>query len=132
MIPVATDHTANVVDGYLREGRPASPLESLGRRELEVVQLVVEGKTSAEIGALLALSPKTVETYRSRVMQKLGVTDVPGLVKFAIQHGLPEPLALRLIQLTLIVVTMSIFLHGISVKPLMAHVWRRGKRSKLP
>jgi DNA-binding NarL/FixJ family response regulator len=81
---------ANVVDDYLREGRAASPLESLGRRELEVVQLVVEGKTSAEIGALLALSPKTVDTYRSRVMRKLGVTDVPGLVKFAIQHGLTD------------------------------------------
>ena len=80
----------NVVDDYLREGRPASPLESLGRRELEVVQLVAEGRTSAEIGALLALSPKTVDTYRSRVMRKLGVTDVPGLVKFAIQHGLTD------------------------------------------
>jgi DNA-binding NarL/FixJ family response regulator len=81
---------ANVVDDYLRGGRPASPVESLGRRELEVVQLVVEGRTSAEIGVLLALSPKTVESYRSRVMRKLGVTDVPGLVKFAIQHGLTD------------------------------------------
>jgi DNA-binding NarL/FixJ family response regulator len=79
---------ANVVDDYLREGQPASPLQALSRRELEVVQLVAEGRTSAEIAALLALSPKTVETYRSRLMQKLGVTDVPSLVKFAIQHGL--------------------------------------------
>src|ERR1700682_627153 len=68
---------ANVVDDYLREGQPASPLQALSRRELEVVQLVAEGRTSAEIAALLALSPKTVETYRSRLMQKLGVTDVP-------------------------------------------------------
>jgi len=44
---------------------------------------------------------------------------------FAIQHGLPEALALQLIQMTLIVVTLSILLHGISVKPLMAAVWRR-------
>ena len=79
---------ANVVDDYLREGQPASPLQALSRRELEVVQLVAEGRTSAEIAALLALSPKTVETYRSRLMQKLGVTDVASLVKFAIQHGL--------------------------------------------
>jgi DNA-binding NarL/FixJ family response regulator len=79
---------ANVVDDYLREGQPASPLQALSRRELEVVQLVAEGRTSAEIATLLALSPKTVETYRSRLMQKLGVTDVPSLVKFAIQHGL--------------------------------------------
>jgi NhaP-type Na+/H+ or K+/H+ antiporter len=47
---------------------------------------------------------------------------------YAIQQGLPEPLALKLIQLTLMVVTMSIFLHGTSVKPLMGHFWRRGKK----
>lgn len=46
---------------------------------------------------------------------------------YAIQHGLPEPLALQLMQLTLIVVTLSIVLHGISVKPLMAQVWERGR-----
>lgn len=47
---------------------------------------------------------------------------------YAIQHGLPETLALELTQLTLIVVTLSILLHGISVKPLMGHFWRRNKR----
>lgn len=46
---------------------------------------------------------------------------------YAIQHGLPEPLALQLMHLTLIVVTLSILLHGISVKPLMNWVWERGK-----
>ena len=45
---------------------------------------------------------------------------------YAIQHGLPEPLALQLMQITLIVVAMSILLHGLSVKPLMNLVWRRG------
>ncbi|MFN7123525.1 MAG: cation:proton antiporter [Hydrogenophaga sp.] len=45
---------------------------------------------------------------------------------YAIQHGLPEPLALQLMQLTLIVVAMSILMHGLSVKPLMNLVWRRG------
>jgi NhaP-type Na+/H+ or K+/H+ antiporter len=45
---------------------------------------------------------------------------------FAIQRGLPENLALQLIQLTLIVVTLSIVLHGTSVKPLLALFWRRG------
>lgn len=44
---------------------------------------------------------------------------------YAIEQGLPEPLALQLIQLTLIVVTLSILLHGISVKPLIGHFWRR-------
>ena len=46
---------------------------------------------------------------------------------YAIQHGLPEPLALQLMHLTLIVVAMSILLHGLSVKPLMNLVWRRGR-----
>jgi DNA-binding NarL/FixJ family response regulator len=56
-----------------------------------VLQLVVEGKTSAEIARVVHLSPKTVETYRSRLMKKLGVADVTSLVKFAIQHGLTPP-----------------------------------------
>ena len=65
-----------------------SPIESLSQREREVLQLVVEGWSSADIGARLGLSPKTVETYRSRVMSKLGIHDLPGLVRFAITHGL--------------------------------------------
>lgn len=65
-----------------------SPLASLSTRERQVLQLVVEGRSSAEIAKLVHLSPKTVETYRSRLMKKLGVTDVTGLVKFAIRHGL--------------------------------------------
>jgi DNA-binding NarL/FixJ family response regulator len=65
-----------------------SPLDSLSAREREILQLVVEGKPSVEIAADLGLSPKTVETYRSRLMQKLGLGDLPALVKFALQHGL--------------------------------------------
>ncbi|MCE7985858.1 MAG: DNA-binding response regulator [Caldilinea sp. CFX5] len=65
-----------------------SPLTQLSDREREVLQLVVEGKTSSEISELIALSPKTVDTYRSRLMQKLGIKDLPALVKFAIQHGI--------------------------------------------
>jgi DNA-binding CsgD family transcriptional regulator len=50
--------------------------------------MVVEGKSSTEIADILSLSPKTVETYRSRLMAKLGIKDLPTLVKFAVQHGL--------------------------------------------
>ena len=57
-------------------------------REREILQLVVEGKTSASIAEMLFLSPKTVETYRSRLMEKLGVSNLAELVKFAIEHGL--------------------------------------------
>lgn len=75
---------------HLSEGGAAalkSPLESLSEREREVLQFVVEGRSSAEIASAINLSPKTVETYRSRIMQKLDVHDVAGLVKFALQHG---------------------------------------------
>ena len=68
-----------------------TPLESLSRRERQILQLVVEGKSSTEIGKTLHLSAKTVETYRSRLMQKLGVDGVPALVKFAVAHGLTPP-----------------------------------------
>jgi DNA-binding NarL/FixJ family response regulator len=68
-----------------------SPLDSLSTRERQVLQLVVEGRSSAAIAAMIHLSPKSVDTYRSRLMKKLGVSDVTGLVKFAIQHGLTSP-----------------------------------------
>lgn len=71
---------------HSREGE--SPLECLSIREVEVLQLIVEGRTNTEIASILNLSIKTVETYRSRLMHKLGINDIPTLVKFAIQHGL--------------------------------------------
>lgn len=51
---------------------------------------------------------------------------------YAIQHGLPEPIALELVHMTLIVIALSIFMHGISVKPMMSHFWARGKSGGLP
>ena len=64
-----------------------SPLEALSPREREILQLVAEGKTSQEIAERLSISPKTVDTYRSRLMHKIRVEDMAGVVKFAIQHG---------------------------------------------
>ena len=66
----------------------ASPLERLSAREREVLQLVVEGRSSKEIGAMRDLSPKTVETYRSRLMKKLHVRHLADLVKFAVEQGI--------------------------------------------
>ena len=64
------------------------PLARLSAREREVLQLIAEGRTGAEIAERLGLSQKTVETYRARLIEKLGIRDVPGLVRFAIQRGL--------------------------------------------
>lgn len=80
-----------IVEEMARGAGRGGPLQSLSIRERQVLQLVVEGKSSAEIARIVHLSPKTVETYRSRLMKKLGVGDVPSLVKFAIQHGLTPP-----------------------------------------
>ncbi len=81
-----------MIEDYIHQRRAdsakESPIKRLSQREREVLQLVVEGKSSAEIASSLFLSPKTVETYRSRLMHKLGIKDLPSLVKFAIQHGM--------------------------------------------
>lgn len=80
-----------MLDDYFHQSKVSvskSPLDLLSSREREVLQLVVEGKASAEIARTLNLSPKTIETYRSRLMTKLGLKDIPALVKFAIQHGI--------------------------------------------
>ena len=72
----------------LTERDSASAIESLSARERQIVLLVVRGRSSTEIGVLLHLSPKTVDSYRSRLMAKLGVADVPALVRFAIRTEL--------------------------------------------
>ena len=80
-----------IIDDYIQrfthEDAP-SPLESLSDRERQVLQLVVEGNSSNEIAQILSISDKTVDTYRSRLMLKLDINDLPALVKFAIQHGI--------------------------------------------
>jgi DNA-binding NarL/FixJ family response regulator len=80
--------TETVIDDYLREGANVSPLDSLSLRERDVLQLVVEGRTNVAIAQALSLSPKTVETYRARIMKKLKVRDTVELVKFSMRHGL--------------------------------------------
>ncbi len=65
-----------------------SVLNTLSARERQIVALVVRGQSSAEIASVLHLSSKTVDSYRSRLMAKIGVADVPALVRFAIRAGL--------------------------------------------
>jgi PAS domain S-box-containing protein len=63
-------------------------LERLSQREREVLELVIAGRTSKEIASRLGISAASVDTYRSRLMQKLNIEDLPGLVRFAIRHGI--------------------------------------------
>ena len=77
-----------IVAKAFHESMTAGPLDRLSVRERHVLQLVVDGNSTAEIARSLLLSPKTVETYRSRIKQKLNLRTLPDLVKFAIRHGL--------------------------------------------
>ena len=79
-----------VIAGYLGENRAASPLESLSKRERDILQLLVDGRNNREAAELLHISVKTVETYRSRMLQKLGIKNFSDLVKFAVTHGLTQ------------------------------------------
>jgi DNA-binding NarL/FixJ family response regulator len=89
---LSEDVKESVVDDYFsthhhpRDTR--SPLETLTTRERQILQLVAEDRSSAEIGEAVGLSPKTVDSYRSRLMQKLGVRSAVGLARFALAHGL--------------------------------------------
>ena len=78
-----------VVGAYLAGSElPADPLTP---RERQVLQLVAEGRTTKEVAALLGLSVKTAESYRSRIMEKLDIHETAGLVRYAIRRGLIEP-----------------------------------------
>lgn len=78
------------VEERLRDRGLEDPIGRLSTREREVLQLTVEGMSIAEIAALLHLSPRSVETYRSRLMAKLEIENMPALVKFAIRHGITK------------------------------------------
>lgn len=73
---------------YLARGRDSGPLDSLSARERQLLQLLAEGRGNAEAARLLSLSVKTIETYRSRLLQKLGLEDITALVRFAVEHHL--------------------------------------------
>ena len=98
---VAAVRSVNAGKRYLSEKIPERSLEEcarsrgtdraldrLSQRELQVLKLIVEGSTSNQVAAILGISSKSVDTYRSRLMLKLGVEDLTKLVKFAIRHGI--------------------------------------------
>jgi two-component system, NarL family, response regulator NreC len=67
---------------------PEDPLSRLSARERQVLQMIAEGSSVVEIASTLSLSRKTVETYRERMLEKIGLDNLAALVKFAIQQGL--------------------------------------------
>ena len=65
-----------------------SPLEQLSERQREILQLIAEGQTTKSIALILKVSPKTIEYHRARLMERLRIFDVPGLVRYALRSGL--------------------------------------------
>jgi len=81
-----------VVEDFLRDSEEEpSPLNGLTTRQREILQLIAEGRSTKEIAAVLGVSVKTVETHRARLMERLDIHDVAGLVRFAIREGLVTP-----------------------------------------
>jgi len=77
-----------VADAYLERDKTAE--DPLSGREREVLQLIAEGKNTKEIGGILAVSAKTAESHRANIMQKLGIHEIAGLVRYAIREGLVQ------------------------------------------
>jgi DNA-binding NarL/FixJ family response regulator len=77
-----------VLAGYVQRGGETSQVEQLTPRQREILQLIAEGHTTHAIAGLLNISAKTVETHRSKLMDRLGLHDITGLVRFAIRRGL--------------------------------------------
>jgi len=80
--------TAAIVKGYGSALEEKSPTASLSRRERQILLFLAEGRSAPEIARQLSLSPRTVETYRARMMEKLGIKDFRELVVFAVKHGI--------------------------------------------
>jgi len=76
----------SVVDAYLHKTDPAA--DPLTPRERQILQLVAEGKSTKEIARVLSISFKTAESHRNRIMKKLDIHEVAGLVRYAIRRGL--------------------------------------------
>jgi len=88
LIYLSSAVSQTIVEAYLT--RREVPDDPLTLREREVLQLIAEGKTMRETAGLLALSVKTAQTHRSHIVEKLGIHDTAGLVRYAIRHGVIE------------------------------------------
>ena len=86
--PAISDSVLNTLMMPSEGPLPESPAELLTPREREVLQLIAEGHTNNAIAEILTISVKTVEKHRASLMSKLGVHDLPTLMRTSIKHGL--------------------------------------------
>lgn len=85
--------SGRVIEHLLRSEPGEQPArgDALSPRQREVLQLIAEGKSTREIAERLSLSPKTVETHRAQLMQRLAIFDIAGLTRYALRIGLIDP-----------------------------------------
>jgi DNA-binding NarL/FixJ family response regulator len=90
--PFFTSKVARIVlDGYLRTpAAEATATPILSARELEIVQLLAEGKSNKDVAKALGISVKTAETHRGNIMRKTGFSSLADLVRYAIRNGIIE------------------------------------------
>jgi two-component system, NarL family, invasion response regulator UvrY len=81
---------AELLAGSLSGATSDASHESLSNRELQVLKMIASGKTLKEIGSELALSEKTVATYRARISEKMGLPTNVDLTRYAMRHGLVD------------------------------------------
>ena len=87
--PQVSDRLLNRIQKGDLESRPAAAiLDTLSPREVQVLRLVADGKSSKEVAVLLDLKEQTVRSYRKTMMKKLGVNNVAGLTQLALSTGL--------------------------------------------
>lgn len=80
-----------ITSTFIKRGNGNSPdpdKKNITRREREVLELIVQGYTSQAIAEELFISPRTVDTHRSNIMQKLEINNTAGLVRYALEHDL--------------------------------------------
>lgn len=86
----ASPEVMQVLFHSVRGGRAALPHEQLSDRELQVLHLIVAGKSVNEMAAQLTLSPKTVSTHKSRLLEKMNMTSQAELIRYALEHRLVQ------------------------------------------
>jgi len=87
---LSSDISHVVIERFLSSPTPLEEAVALSQRERQILQLVAEGHTNRQIAASLGITPKTVDTHRTRLKTKLGIHDTPGLVRYAIRKGIVQ------------------------------------------
>lgn len=90
-VMAGTPYFSAQVSQRLAQARERSPEEMLTERQLEVLVLIARGQAAKEIAFALGLSSKTVDVHRARIMERLGINDLPGLTLYCVRHGLIDP-----------------------------------------